>query len=222
MGYRNLLYYPNQQIIQKMKTKLIILATTLLVLTAVSCKQANKETVKEEFENSSDNEAIRVFSSTLTWNNTKFDINIQNDTLFIQPSGLEASNDSFFHPILGQTVVGTEIVDLDGDQHAEILVFLTSDGSGSYGNVIAYSVNNGKSMSQITYNAEGDSEEIKQGYMGHDSFTIQENKLQRSFPIYKENDTNANPTGGKRTILYKLEQGPNSKLLVVDQISMQE
>lgn len=205
-----------------MKTKLIILASTLALLTAISCKNTNKEAVKEETENNSENEAIKIYSSTLTWDNTQFDINIQNDTLSIHPSGLEVSNDSFFHPILGQTVVGTEIVDLDGDQHAEILVFLTSDGSGSYGNVIAYSVNNGKSISQITYNAEGDSEEIKQGYMGHDSFSVKEDKLERSFPIYKENDTNTNPTGGKRIVLYKLEKGPNSKAFVVDQVSTQE
>lgn len=205
-----------------MKTKLIILVTTLALLTAVSCKQANKEVVKEQIENSSEDKATRKSFATLTWNDTRFDVNIQNDTLFIQPDGLEISNDPFIHPILGQTVVGAAIVDLDGDEHAEILVFLTSDGSGSYGNVIAYSVNNGKSMSQITYNAEGDSEEIKQGYMGHDSFSVKEGKLERSFPIYKDNDTNANPTGGKRTVLYKLEKGPNSKILVVDQISTQE
>jgi hypothetical protein len=45
------------------------------------------------------------------------------------------------------------------------------------------------------------------GYMGHDVFSIENNKLIRVFPIYKEDDTNQNPTGGIRKLVYTLYPG---------------
>lgn len=205
-----------------MKTKTAIVIS--LVLLTISCKKAvNKEEVKTNSEvQTTDIETTKKqeFSKTLTWENTIFEVNILGDTLLrIQPKGLEISNDPFFYDILGSTIVDAQIVDIDGDKHAEILVYLVSDGSGSYGNVIGYSVNNGKSMSEIFYNPEGDTNEVKTGYMGHDSFSVKGNKLERRFPIYKENDTNANPTGGERVIQYKLIKGNNGKLLVIDKMA---
>lgn len=202
-----------------MKTKITIILS--LVLLTVSCKKTvNKEEVSTISEaQTTDIAKKQEFSKTLTWKSTNFEIKVEDDTLLsIQPQGLEISNDKISHDILGSNVVDAEIVDLDGDNHAEILVYLISDGSGSYGNVIAYSVNNGKSISEIFYNIEGDTDEVKVGYMGHDSFSVKENKLERRFPIYKENDTNANPTGGERIVQYKLVKGNNGKLLVIDKV----
>ena len=45
------------------------------------------------------------------------------------------------------------------------------------------------------------------GYMGHDVFTIEGQKLVRSFPLYNEGDTNHKPTGGKRKLIYGLYPG---------------
>jgi hypothetical protein len=44
-------------------------------------------------------------------------------------------------------------------------------------------------------------------YMGHDTFTIEGRKLVRLFPIYKKGDTNENPTGGRRKLVYGLYPG---------------
>ena len=55
--------------------------------------------------------------------------------------------------------------------------------------------------------------------MGHDEFAIIETSLARRFPIYKNGDTNNNPTGGMRQIQYKLKDGEASRLFVIDKIS---
>ena len=46
-----------------------------------------------------------------------------------------------------------------------------------------------------------------EGYMGHDTFRIEGQKLVRHFPIYNKGDTNEKPTGGKRKLVYGLVPG---------------
>ena len=46
-----------------------------------------------------------------------------------------------------------------------------------------------------------------EGFMGHNKFSIEDGKLINIFPVYLEGDNNANPTGGKRKILYRLIAG---------------
>ena len=108
-----------------------------------------------------------------------------------------------------------EIEDLNSDGSPEVLIYTKSDGSGSYGNVIGFSVNNKKSMSQIYFPPITDNKELSKGYMGHDEFTIIETTLAQRFPIYKESDSNANPTGGTRQVTYKLVDGEASRKFVV-------
>jgi hypothetical protein len=45
------------------------------------------------------------------------------------------------------------------------------------------------------------------GYMGHDTFKIEDHKLVRTFPIYNEDDTHKHPTGGTRRRVYGLYPG---------------
>ncbi|MNF02387.1 hypothetical protein D3C80_2015230 [compost metagenome] len=54
--------------------------------------------------------------------------------------------------------------------------------------------------------------------MGHDSFRIHKNRLIRSFPIYKETDPNAAPSGGIREISYKLKEGETGWVLKQDTV----
>jgi hypothetical protein len=44
-------------------------------------------------------------------------------------------------------------------------------------------------------------------YMGHDRFTIEDNKLIRTFPIYSADDSNAGPSGKTRLLTYGLYPG---------------
>jgi hypothetical protein len=56
-----------------------------------------------------------------------------------------------------------------------------------------------------------------EGYMGHDSFAIEGSKLVRMFPVYNKGNTNENPTGGKRKLVYGLVPGEAGWQLRVEQ-----
>jgi hypothetical protein len=134
--------------------------------------------------------------------------------LEILPYGLETDNSAITHTMEG-SIADVEIEDLNSDGFPELLVYLSSDGSGSYGEVIGYSVNNGKSISSVYFPPISDDPALSKGYMGHDEFSVIETSLARRFPIYNDGDTNANPTGGIRQIEYILEDGEASRRFVV-------
>lgn len=141
------------------------------------------------------------------------------NTLTVSAFGLKTQNYHETFNIEGQTIINAEVEDLNSDGSPELLIYTLSNGSGAYGNVYAFSVNNRKSMSQVYFQPTSENPKINQGYMGHDEFTIIENILAQRFPVYKEGDTNANPTGGTRQISYKLVEGEAIRKLVVDKIT---
>ncbi|MBW2683319.1 MAG: PliI family lysozyme inhibitor of I-type lysozyme [Deltaproteobacteria bacterium] len=126
--------------------------------------------------------------------------------LTIKPSGLSINNSIIEQEIEG-TVAGAEIADINSDGSPEIYVYVTSAGSGSYRELVAYGSNNNKSISAIYLAPLIEDSRNSQGYMGHDKFSITGSELRRQFPIYKQNDTNANASGGVRQLQYKLFAG---------------
>jgi len=213
-----------------MKQLKTILLTLVGALTIIGCKNEQGKINKEQIEN---NEILNienpiqevqkiVFQKTLSLQNITFDIITTGEgsisELTIQPKGLEIDNRKIAVELDGK-VVNAEIEDLNSDGFPEILIYKISAGSGSYGNVIGYSVNNGKSISQIYFPEISENKEASIGYMGHDEFAIIETSLARRFPVYKDGDTNNNPTGGTRQIEYKLKDGEASRLFVIDKIS---
>lgn len=160
------------------------------------------------------------FNTELTYPGSKisFKVSVKGDSLVIQPSGLSISNETLYHDITGYTVVNAEIGDLNIDSYPEVFVYLTSDGSGSYGKFIGYSVNNGMSVSQVYLPEISENNEVNKGYMGHDEMAIVENTFCQRFPIYKDGDSNANPTGGTRQIQYKLVDGETGRILKIDKV----
>ena len=165
----------------------------------------------------------RTFQKVLSLQNISFSVESQpigdKQQLTITPLGLSIENRHFTHDITGQSVVNAEIEDLNKDGFPEVLVYLQSHGSGSYGDVIAYAVHNGKSMSQISFPLVTDNKKIKDGYQGHDEFTLVEHKLVQRFPIYLKNDVNANPTGKTRQIEYELKGGEASPKFIAKDIT---
>ena len=99
------------------------------------------------------------------------------------------------------------IADLDNNGFDEIYIITTSAGSGSYGTVLGFASNNDKSLSMINFPDVDSTNKVFEGYMGHDSFFIENDKLVRTFPVYNKEDTNQNPTGGKRKLIYGLYPG---------------
>lgn len=98
-------------------------------------------------------------------------------------------------------VVGAEVADLNSSTSPEIYVYVQSAGSGTYGQVVAYSVVNSQLKPIKLPELSGPS---AKGYQGHDEFQVVEGCLVRRFPIYKPGDSNAKATGGTRQICYKL------------------
>lgn len=163
----------------------------------------------------------RVFQKTLALQNLSYEVSAKGEgsfqQLIIQPTGLTENNERITIEIEGQ-VNNAEISDLNADGYPELLVYTTSAGSGSYGNVIGFSPNNGKSLSRIYFPKVADNPKTNSGYMGHDEFAIVGNTLVQRFPIYKKEDSNSNPTGRLRQIKYKLIDGEGSRKFVLDKV----
>ncbi len=167
-------------------------------------------------------EAVEVyeFEKTLTYKRFTFKVTAKGkgslQALTIQPSGLSATNNAI--ALETDRVVDAMVNDLNGDGYPEVLVFTQSAGSGSYGKVVAYSVNNGKSMSRVTFPATSDNEKINKGYMGHDRFNVVNNQLTQTFPIYRKADANSATTKKDRVVTYKIMNGEASRVFAVDQV----
>lgn len=99
------------------------------------------------------------------------------------------------------------IADLDGNGFDEIYFVLTAVGSGNYGKIFGFVSNYDKSLYMRNFPEVNAGDAMFEGYMGHDSFSIENNHLIRIFPIYKKDDTNNNPTGGQRRLSYALYKG---------------
>ncbi len=99
------------------------------------------------------------------------------------------------------------IADLDNNGFDELYIITVSSGSGSYGNVLAFASNRDKSLSMINFPEFQEGDKFFEGYMGHDSFSITDQKFLRVFPVYLPADTQNNPTGGMRTLTYGLYPG---------------
>ena len=138
--------------------------------------------------------------------------------LTITPRGLPFTADTINTPLDG-AVTAAEIADLDANGWPEIYVFVSSAGSGSYGSLVAYAVNGGKSLTPVYLPALDETPGAADGYGGHDEFAIVENRLARRFPVYTEQDTNSAPSGGTRQIGYRLEAGEAGWILVPDTVA---
>jgi hypothetical protein len=157
------------------------------------------------------------FDQTLTLRGISFRVTSANggsvNELKIVPSGLTIDNGSILRAIEGQ-VTRAEVADLD----AEVYVYVRSAGSGSYGALVAFSANKRKSLSEIMLPPVSDDTQAAQGYMGHDDFAVVERTLVRRFPVYKDGDTNATPSGGVRQMQYRLTRGEATWRLKLDRV----
>lgn len=127
-------------------------------------------------------------------------------------STIEISTKDFEHNYLEKyqgrdPVSDIFLADLDGNGFDEIYIITTSAGSGSYGSLLGFASNRDKSLSMINFPEIQERDENFKGYMGHDTFKIENQKFVRTFPIYNEGDTNKNPTGGTRKLVYGLYPG---------------
>ena len=139
------------------------------------------------------------------------------NTLELTPAGLEHDSETRTVELDGSAYLA-ELADLDGNGWPEVYVYVGSAGSGSYGSLVAFAVNNGKSATPIYLPPLDQSADASAGYQGHDEFRAVENRLVRRFPLYQSGDTNAEPSGGTRQLQYRLEAGEAGWVLTIDKV----
>ncbi|RVD77115.1 PliI family lysozyme inhibitor of I-type lysozyme [Pseudomonas koreensis] len=139
-------------------------------------------------------------------------------TLRIAPKGLEIDNTVIIQALSGD-VVRAEVADLNNDGSPELYIFTRSPGRGMPGELIAYSANNKKSLSEIYLPPVSDNPKTAEGYQGEDSFAVVENTLVQRFPIYDSADAGAGRTGKMRQVQYKLVAGEAGWILREDKVT---
>ena len=151
------------------------------------------------------------FTQTLSLQGVQFTVKAHGEGS-MQDLVVTAKEGAVTYPAVKEQVDGSvsaaAVEDLNSDGHPELVLTVVSAGSGSYGSVLAWSASKGHTLLPINLPALTAAQ--AQGYMGHDRFEVVETTLVRSFPIYREGDSNAKPTGGTRQIDYKLVNGEAS------------
>jgi len=96
-------------------------------------------------------------------------------------------------------ITGVWLADLELDGSAELVVATSTAGSGGYGSVDIYKLRDHDLQALELSPLD---EEQRSGYMGHDTFSIEDGRLYRSYPRYRDEDVNAAPSGGSRRLSY--------------------
>jgi hypothetical protein len=142
--------------------------------------------------------------------------NADNNQLTVRPVGFESEA----HPIsfyIKGNVTKTQIDDLNNDGFPDLLVYLRSGDHGMYANLFAFISKENKSFIPVPVPDVMLDGKLREGYQGHDEFSLLEGVLMREFPLYKPDDQKDKPTGGRRIIQYQLigstEMGYKFKVL---------
>ena len=199
-----------------MKTKEIMSIFTVFIGLSIlgSCGQSSKKVTVQEIQGSpavakdTSSNASKVYKTKTG----KTIIITETHPVGQSLSTIKISTEGFEHNYLeiyedGDPISDVFVADLDGNGFDEIYIITTSVGSGSYGTVLGFASNKDKSLSMINFPEIQEGDENFEGYMGHDTFKIENQKLVRIFPIYNKGDTNQNSTGGIRKLVYGLYQG---------------
>ncbi len=196
----------------------MIFSSLFLVLLAgamASCGggSESRDTATETTQSTSEpeTEASSAYLQTLQMGDYSFEIVASDGKLTVTPSGLGATNEPLTASYEGE-VTNAEIEDLNSDGFPEVVVYSFTQDDNRYGNVHAFSVNNGQSMSPVSFPDIRNNAEASAGYSGGDEFAIVETTLSRRFPITGQN-------AGTRQISYKLVDGEAMRQFVIDQIS---
>ncbi|OYQ19199.1 hypothetical protein B7L09_13485 [Pseudomonas mandelii] len=155
-------------------------------------------------------DSTRPFDQTLELQGIRFHVTTEgiddHRVLRISPQGLETDNSDITRPLTGN-VVRAEVADLDRDGSPELYVFARSPGRGLPGELVAYSANRKKSLSEIYLPPVSEDVKAAEGYQGEDEFAVVENVLVRRFPVYESADAGAGRTGKMREVRYRLMAG---------------
>jgi hypothetical protein len=96
--------------------------------------------------------------------------------------------------------------DFNDDGQPDLVICVYSGDNGEIGTVVGISYNADKSLAPIYFPDIYVDPKLRDGYKGHDVFSDLTGTLLRKFPIYLPGDAPDKPTGGVRTVQYKVMQ----------------
>ncbi|NME71152.1 hypothetical protein [Flammeovirga aprica] len=105
------------------------------------------------------------------------------------------------------------VIDLNRDGFEEFYIAVRTAGSGGYIRLLGIASFNDESYGKIYIQSITDNDDLAVGYMGHDEIDFTSSGIQRSYPLYGDDDTNAHPTGGMRKVNYELITGEAGYIL---------
>ena len=94
--------------------------------------------------------------------------------------------------------------DFNDDGQPDLVICVYSGDNGEIGTVVGISYNTDKHMVPVYFPDVYLDAKLREGYKGHDVFTDLTGTLLRKFPIYLPTDAPDKPTGGVRTVQYKV------------------
>jgi membrane-bound inhibitor of C-type lysozyme len=154
------------------------------------------------------------FQRTATANGYRFDVSTTGEGSLRQMK-VRAEENGREIMVRRQEVDGaiSEVIatDLNHDGNPELLIVVTSAGSGSYATLLGYHFTAQRWDTLALPALAGTT--AAEGYQGHDRFEVRGDTLLRTFPVYRPGDPNVAPSGGTRTVRYVL--GTNQVFHVV-------
>lgn len=181
--------------------------------TVVNTNSANSATPDSS---KSASPATAAFSKTLELHGIKFVVESPNsatgNTVTVKPSGLDGPNEELKRNVSGP-VTEAEIADLNVDRSPEVYIYVSKPGAAKGTELVAFSANNRKSMSEIS--VVPDDPKDMQGFKGEDEYSVVEATIVRRFPLF---DSDSKKSGKIRQIQYKLKKGEASWQLAKDKV----
>ena len=135
--------------------------------------------------------------------------NSLHNSIIIQPSGI-MDNTMIQTGVLGD-VVDAFAADINGDGYPEIYYEALTEAKEL--NLFGFGSEQNKRLTPIYMPDIGEDKKFGKGHRIKDEYTIIGTRLNRSFPIYKDQDPISSPTGGKRIVTYRLIPGKNGWIL---------
>jgi hypothetical protein len=135
---------------------------------------------------------------------------LDNNYVTINPVNITLNNTRQLDFAVKGKVTKAALDDLTDDGEPDLIICIYSGPNNDIGNVICISYAKAdKTVVPIIFPDIYTDPKIRDGYKGHDAFSLVVGTLMRKFPIYLANDAPDKPTGGTRTVQYKVmnEQG---------------
>ena len=138
---------------------------------------------------------------------------VDNNFVTIQPVKLNLTRGGQLDfPVKG-LVTKAAVDDLNDDGEPDLIICVFSGVNNEIGNVIGASYNKtDKSIVPISFPDIYSDPKLRQGYKGQDVYSLIIGTLMRKFPIYLPNDAPGKPTGGIRSVQYKVTPGERGML----------